>query len=588
MKASAKTSALNLIGLLVLSYTTNGFIITGPSSVLNKKLGKTKTSSRSTFSSKPVKPVKNMGLNMIDPSCIVNAGDMVDPSCIQGAVSTVSNIDFQSVVNVVETVVGFAFETIKALLPFVFTYFSISFLISLLGFIGTQGMPGMPGGNQLGAPVGTIDEEQNVTLDDVAGIDYVKREVEEVIGFLTKPEKYDAIGAKIPRGVLLSSPPGCGKTLLARAISSSAGVPMISCNGAEFVSIYVGNGPKRVRELFETARKRAPCVVFIDEIDAIGGARGGGPGQGNDEREATLNQLLSEMDGVGRNDGIVVMGATNRAEGLDPALVRPGRMDRKISIGLPDAEARLEILKSHISNKKLDSDVDLTPFSKQTIGFSGADLSGLMNEAAIFAVRYGRESIKTSDIEEAFDKMTVGIRRPDAVISDETDNIVAIHEAAHAIVGALEKDYHRVSRISCIPSSSGAGGFTLFSPEEKSMSNYSMLRSELRTLLAGRAGEEYFLGKENVTTGAISDIKRAKKIARDMVDEYGLGGSISVPEKSVSSYVMEILQDTYNDALKTVEENNVLIKEVSKTLIEKREIGEEEFYGILSDYGLIL
>jgi len=586
MKASAKTSSLSLIGLLLLSHTTNGFIVTGPSSVTKNKIGK--TSSRSPFSSKPVN-VKKMGLNMLDPSCIVNAGDMVDPACIQGAVSTVSSVDFQTVLNVAETAAGFVFETVKALLPFVFTYFSISLLASFLSFIGTQGMPGMPGGgNQLGAPVGTVDEDQDVTLDDVAGIDYVKREVEEVIGFLTKPEKYDAIGAKIPRGVLLSSPPGCGKTMLARAISSSAGVPMISCNGAEFVSIYVGNGPKRVRELFENARKRAPCVVFIDEIDAIGGARGGGPGQSNDEREATLNQLLSEMDGFGRNDGIVVMGATNRAEGLDPALVRPGRMDRKISIGLPDVEARLEILKSHVNDKKLDSDVDLTPFSKQTIGFSGADLGGLMNEAAIFAVRYGRDSIKTSDIEEAFDKMTVGIRRPDAVISDETDNIVAIHEAAHAVVGALEKDYHRVSRISCIPSSSGAGGFTLFSPEEKSMSNYSMLRSELRTLLAGRAGEEYFLGKENVTTGAISDIKRAKKIARDMVDEYGLGGSISVPEKSVSSYVMDILEATYKDALKTVEENNVVIKEVSKTLIEKREIGGEEFYGILSEYDLIL
>lgn len=578
-----KSSSFNILGLILLSSTTNGFIITGPSSVINNKMGK--TLSKSPFYKNNTG--KKMGLNMLDPSCIVNAGDMVDPSCI----TTASNFDLQSVVNVVETVTGFAFETAKALLPFFFTYFSISLLLSFLSFISSQGMPGLPGGaNPLGAPVGTVEEDQNITLEDVAGIDYVKREVEEVIGFLTKPEKYDAIGAKIPRGVLLSSPPGCGKTMLARAISSSAGVPMISCNGAEFVSIYVGNGPKRVRELFEDARKRAPCVVFIDEIDAIGGQRGGagGPGQSNDEREATLNQLLTEMDGFDRNDGIVVMGATNRAEGLDSALLRPGRMDRKISIALPDAEARLDILKSHIRNKKIQDDVDLTPFAKQTVGFSGADLGGLMNEAAIFAVRYGRENIKTSDIEEAFDKMTIGIRRPDAIVSKETDNIVAIHEAAHAVVGALEKDYHRVSRISAIPSSSGAGGFTLFTPEEKMMSNYSMLRSELRTLLAGRAGEEYFLGKENVTTGALSDIKRAKRIARDMVDEYGLGGSISVPEKSVSSYVMEILESTYKDALETVENNNVVIKEVSERLIEKREIGGEEFYGILSEYGIVL
>ena len=442
------------------------------------------------------------------------------------------------------------------------------------------------GGNLLGEPLGTLEQDTSVSLDDVAGIDYVKTEVEEIISFLRDPKKYNDIGAKMPKGVLLSSPPGCGKTMLAKAISSSAGVPFFSCTGSSFVSIYVGNGPKRVRELFAMAKKNSPCILFIDEIDAVGGQRGSGPNN-NEEREATLNEILTELDGFGSDQGVVVIGATNMASKLDDALTRPGRMDRKITISLPDKAGRLAILKSHAKGKKMSPSINLDAFSKQTIGFSGADLGGLLNEAAIHAVRYNKTQVETNHIEEAFDKMTIGIRLEDAFVSDKSDEIVCIHEIGHGLVGAFQDDYHTVSRISAIPSSSGAGGFTLFMPQEDSiLPSYSMLLSELRVLLGGRAAESFFLGEYHVTTGAYSDIQRAKHIAHNMVTEYGMGGLIYMPDASVNDQIAYILNETYADALKIIEDNCVVVKDLATELQKKRELNGEEFYKIVSEYGI--
>jgi len=464
--------------------------------------------------------------------------------------------------------------------PFICTYMALMIFLNREMFFGGMGM------GSLGDPVGTMEVDEFVDMDEVAGIDYVKTEVEEIISFLHNPSKYDAIGAKIPRGVLLSGPPGTGKTMLARAIACSAGVPMIAAAGSEFTQVYVGFGAKRVRELFEKARKNSPCILFIDEIDSVGGKRGLGMGQ-NEEREGTLNQLLTELDGFGRNSGVIVMGATNRADMLDDALVRPGRLDRKIHISLPHVKARLQILEAHSKGKVISPDVDLKSLSKQTVGFSGADLGSLLNEASIFAVRHNRTSVETRDVEEAFDKQTIGIRLKDLDVDPRADKIVCIHEAGHAFVGALQEEYHRISRISAIPSSSGVGGFTLFRPEEESgLVSYNMLCGELRVLLGGRAAEEVFFGESNVTTGAHSDLCRAKQIALNIVKDYSMGGSISFPDKEISHRVSSLLNTSYIEALEIVAVNVKIIEEVADTLQIQREMSGDEFYAILLSHGL--
>lgn len=464
--------------------------------------------------------------------------------------------------------------------PFLITYGVVMAILNRKEFNG-GGMGGL-----FGDSPGTLvnEDDQSVTLDDVAGIDYVKTEIEEIISFLKNPESYVKIGARIPRGVLLSSPPGCGKTMLARAISSSASVPLISANGAEFVSIFVGNGPKRVRELFQVARKAAPCVVFLDEIDAVAGERGASV-NGNDERESTLNQLLTEMDGFERNEGIIVIGATNRPDTLDPALVRSGRMDRKIEISLPRTKERLSILGSHASTKVMSDEVDLGKVAKQSPGFSGADLSNLLNEAAILAVRHNRTSVSTRDVDEAFDKMTIGIRLEDAEVSPETDRVVCIHEAGHALVGALQEGYSRVSRISAIPSSSGAGGFTLFRPEEDTgIVSYDRLCSELRVLLGGRAAEEVVFGPGKVTTGAYSDLSRAKDLARNIVTDYSMGGLVAYTGDGAEEKIAELLNVSYGQAMEAVSTNSKILKQVANALMTKRELSEDEFYDVVGKY----
>lgn len=462
--------------------------------------------------------------------------------------------------------------------PFLITYGVVLAILNRSQFGSGSGM-GLFGG---GDSPGVMEKDHTVTLDDVAGIEYVKTEIEEIISFLKNPGSYAEIGARIPRGVLLSSPPGCGKTMLARAISSSASVPLISANGAEFVSIFVGNGPKRVRELFKTARDSAPCVLFIDEIDAIGGERGSSI-NGNDEREATLNQILTEMDGFERNEGVIVVGATNRPNTLDPALVRSGRMDRKIEISLPRSKERLSILGSHASTKVISDEVDLDKVAKQSPGFSGADLSNLLNEAAILAVRNNRTSVSTRDVDEAFDKMTIGIRLVDAEVSPETDRVVCIHEAGHALLGALQTDYSRVSRISATPSSSGAGGFTLFRPEEDGgIISYERLCSDLRVLLGGRAAEEVVFGPGKVTTGAYGDLERARQLARNIVTEYSMGGLVAYTGDVTEQKVVDLLNNSYMQAMEAVAMNSKVLKQIANALMVRRELSEDEFYDILS------
>lgn len=434
------------------------------------------------------------------------------------------------------------------------------------------------------SPGKMIDDTDNVSLDDIAGIDYVKTEIEEIISFIQNKEKYTFAGAKVPRGVLLSSPPGNGKTLLARAIASSASCPMVSANGAEFVSIYVGNGPKRVRELFEKARKLAPCVVFIDEIDGVAGVRGASA-NGNDEREATLNQLLSELDGFNRNEGIVVIGATNRVDMLDPALTRSGRMDRKIYIGLPKGKERLQILKVHSKNKNLAMDVDLETLSSQVVGMSGADLANLMNEAAILSVRNGNTCIEASDIHEAFDKMVIGIRLPDREVPETIERQVCVHEAGHAVMSTLIPQHSRVSRISSIPSSSGVGGFTLFVPneEEETLLSKERLISEILVLLGGRAAEEIAFGDSKVTTGASNDLERARNIASGIINDFSMGEVLVYTQEEAGGMEASLLNDCYASVLMTMKLHEKRIYAVSDKLFEKREILEKEFYDIIDE-----
>jgi len=428
---------------------------------------------------------------------------------------------------------------------------------------------------------GELIPDSNVTLSDVAGIDYVKTEVEEVISFITDREKYEKVGAKIPRGILLSSPPGCGKTLIARAIASTANVPLLAASGSEFTMVYVGLGPKRVKGLFEKARKMSPCIIFLDEIDALASSRSSS--MGNEERESTLNQFLVEMDGVDRNEGIVVIGATNRPDLLDTALTRSGRMDRKITIGLPREEDRFKILQVHSKNKALAPDVSLENISKQTPGMSGADMENIMNEASIHSVRNGNKCITQEDVDEAFDKMTIGIRLPNVKVSDEVNKIVCVHEAAHALVAYFQKDYPSISRISAVPTSGGAGGFTMFTPKEESFHSKERLFSELRVLLGGRAGEEIILDNENITTGASNDLERAKSIAVNLISTFSMGDSIAYTSQEEEAIIVSIINDAYTQALEVVYNNTELLLKISNELMETRNMSGRRFYEIVND-----
>ena len=443
----------------------------------------------------------------------------------------------------------------------------------------------------------------NVTFDDVAGIDEAKQELKEVVDFLKEPEKFKKIGAKIPKGVLLLGEPGTGKTLLAKAVAGEAKVPFFSMSGSEFVEMFVGVGASRVRDLFNKARKNAPCIVFIDEIDAVGRKRGSGQGGGNDEREQTLNQLLVEMDGFGTDETIIVLAATNRADVLDKALKRPGRFDRQVVVEMPDVRGREEILKVHAKNKKFAPDVDFKVIAKKTAGMAGADLANILNEGAILAARAGRTEITMADLEEASEKVQMGPERKSKLVPEEEKLVVAYHEVGHAIVGYAIGSETKVHKITMIPRGP-AGGYTLFLPEEeKSFHSKKYYLDDIVTYFGGRAAEEIIFGKDLITNGAGSDIYHATAIAKNIVTRFGMTdqfGPIFLDAteedymfqrkyyseqtgKEVDDEIRKIITEQYLRAKNILLENREKLEEVTAILLEKETIMGDEFEAIMKN-----
>ena len=444
-------------------------------------------------------------------------------------------------------------------------------------------------------------DAKRVTFQDVAGLKEEKEELEEIVDFLKEPGKFTQVGARIPKGVILVGPPGTGKTLLAKAIAGEAGVPFFSISGSDFVEMFVGVGASRVRDLFEEAKKHQPCIVFIDEIDAVARRRGTGMGGGHDEREQTLNQLLVEMDGFGVNEGIIVMAATNRVDILDPAILRPGRFDRKVAVGRPDVKGRVEILQVHSKEKPLGEDVDLARVAKTTSGFTGADLENLMNEAAILAAKENRSYIRQSDIDRAFVKVGIGAEKKSRVISEKEKKITAYHESGHAILFHVLPDVGPVHTVSIIPTGVGAAGYTMPLPGEDEMFNTKgRMLQDIMVSLGGRIAEEIIFG--DVTTGASQDIKHASKIARAMVTQYGMSEKVGMIDygsdddevfigrdfghvraysdevtASIDAEVKRIIDECYEKAKNIILEHRDVLESCTALLIEKEKIGQEEF-----------
>lgn len=438
-----------------------------------------------------------------------------------------------------------------------------------------------------------IDNKPKVTFKDVAGIDEVKEEVSEIVDFLKNPKKYQQLGGRIPKGVLLAGPPGTGKTLLAKAIAGEANVPFLSVSGSEFVEMFVGVGASRVRDLFEQAKKHAPCIVFIDEIDAVGRRRGAGISGGHDEREQTLNQLLVEMDGFESSDGIIVIAATNRPDILDPALLRPGRFDRQIHVPLPDVKGRFEILKIHTRNKPLAEDVDLEVIARSTPGFSGADLANIVNEAALIAARKNHGKITMEDFEEAKDKVTMGIERKSMVLSEQEKLTTAYHEAGHALVAKLLPNADKVHKVTIIPRGRALGITQQLPEEDRYTYTKEYLLDRLAVLFGGRVAEELALG--TISTGAGNDIERATEIARKMVAEWGMSekiGPLAVKireqfgepvelvseemRRLIDKEVKRIITETYNRTKELLSQNMDKLENLARALLEKETLTGEE------------
>lgn len=443
--------------------------------------------------------------------------------------------------------------------------------------------------------------DKSVTFAQVAGLKEEKEELEEIVDFLKEPGKYTGVGARIPKGVLLEGPPGTGKTLLAKAVAGEAGVPFFSISGSDFVEMFVGVGASRVRDLFEEAKHNAPCIVFIDEIDAVARRRGTGMGGGHDEREQTLNQLLVEMDGFGVNEGIIVMAATNRVDILDPAILRPGRFDRKVAVGTPDVGGREEILKVHARNKPLGDDVNLQQLAQTTAGFTGADLENLLNEAAIIAAKENRSFIANKDVKRAFVKVGIGAEKKSRIISDKEKKITAYHEAGHAILFHVLPDVGPVYTVSIIPTGVGAAGYTMPLPEKDEMfATKSRMLQDIMVSLGGRIAEEIVFG--DITTGASSDIKKATKTARRMVTRYGMSDNIGVIcydddddevfigkdlahakahseeiSGEIDKEVKRIIDDCYTKAKDIIMQHEKVLHSCAKLLLEKEKINREEF-----------
>jgi len=456
-----------------------------------------------------------------------------------------------------------------------------------------------------------MEPQTQVTFGDVAGIDQAKLELNEVVDFLKNADRFTAVGAKIPKGVLLVGPPGTGKTLLARAVAGEAGVPFFSISGSEFVEMFVGVGASRVRDLFEQAKSNAPCIVFIDEIDAVGRQRGAGLGGGNDEREQTLNQLLTEMDGFEGNTGIIIIAATNRPDVLDAALLRPGRFDRQVVVDRPDYAGRLEILKVHARGKTLAKDVDLEKIARRTPGFTGADLSNLLNEAAILAARRNLTEISMDEVNDAIDRVLAGPEKKDRVMSEKRKTLVAYHEAGHALVGALMPDYDPVQKISIIPRGR-AGGLTWFTPSEDRMDtglfSRSYLENQMAVALGGRIAEELIFGEEEVTTGASNDLQQVARVARQMVTRFGMSDRLGpvalgrqqgnmflgrdiVAERDFSEETASVIDDevsqlveiAYRRAKEVLLNNRPVLDQLAQMLVEKETVDAEELQELLAN-----
>jgi len=494
---------------------------------------------------------------------------------------------------------------LSSVLPYILIFIVV---IALFSFLSNQASVG--GGNSKVMNFGksrakmSTEDNKKTTFKNVAGLDEEKEELKEIVDFLKSPKKYIQVGARIPKGVLLVGPPGTGKTLLAKAVAGEAGVPFFSISGSDFVEMFVGVGASRVRDLFEDAKKNSPCIVFIDEIDAVARRRGTGMGGGHDEREQTLNQLLVEMDGFGVNEGIIVMAATNRVDILDPAILRPGRFDRKVVVGRPDVKGREEILRVHSKGKPLGDDVDLKQVAQTTAGFTGADLENLMNESAIGAARDDRSFINTEDIKKAFIKVGIGTEKKSKVVSDKEKRITAYHEAGHAILFHVLPDVGPVYTVSIIPTGSGAAGFTMPLPEKDEMFHTKgQMRQEIIVGLGGRAAEELVL--DDITTGASQDIKVATKTARAMITRYGFSDEIGMVNyeqdenevfigrdwghtrsfsnnvaNKIDEEVRSIIDECYKEAKRILTENKDKLDACADLLIQKERISRDEFEAI--------
>ncbi|MBW4613000.1 MAG: ATP-dependent zinc metalloprotease FtsH2 [Desmonostoc vinosum HA7617-LM4] len=452
-----------------------------------------------------------------------------------------------------------------------------------------------------------MEAKTGVKFDDVAGIEEAKEELQEVVTFLKQPERFTAVGARIPKGVLLVGPPGTGKTLLAKAIAGEAGVPFFSISGSEFVEMFVGVGASRVRDLFKKAKDNAPCIIFIDEIDAVGRQRGAGIGGGNDEREQTLNQLLTEMDGFEGNTGIIIIAATNRPDVLDAALLRPGRFDRQVTVDAPDIKGRLEILQVHARNKKLDPSVSLEAISRRTPGFTGADLANLLNEAAILTARRRKEAITLREIDDAVDRVVAGMEGT-PLVDSKSKRLIAYHEIGHALVGTLLKDHDPVQKVTLIPRGQ-AQGLTWFTPnEEQGLISRSQLKARITGALGGRAAEEVIFGPAEVTTGAGGDLQQLSGMARQMVTRFGMSdlGPLSLESQQgevflgrdwmtrsdyseaiaarIDAQVRLIVEDCYQTAKNIIRDNRTVTDRLVDLLIEKETIDGEEFRQIVAEY----
>ena len=489
-------------------------------------------------------------------------------------------------------------------------------LIAALFFLFRRAQSGSGGGGNPAMNFGKskarlqMEPSTKVTFADVAGVEGSKLELSEVVDFLKSPDRFTAVGAKIPKGVLLVGPPGTGKTLLAKAVAGEAGVPFFSISGSEFVEMFVGVGASRVRDLFEQAKKNAPCIVFIDEIDAVGRQRGAGLGGGNDEREQTLNQLLTEMDGFEGNSGIIIVAATNRPDVLDSALMRPGRFDRQVTVDRPDYAGRLQILNVHAKDKTLSKDVDLDKVAKRTPGFTGADLANLLNEAAILAARRELDKVSNDEVGDAIERVMAGPEKKDRVISERKKELVAYHEAGHAIVGALMPDYDPVAKVSIIPRGQ-AGGLTFFTPSEERLESglysRSYLQNQMAVALGGRVAEEIVYGEEEVTTGASNDLQQVANVARQMITKFGMSEKIGpvalgrsqggmflgrdiASERDFSEdtaatidvEVSELVDVAYKRATKVLTENRGMLDEMAQMLIERETIDTEDIQDLIN------